>query len=96
MDYSKSRWRKKREYILKKDRHVDQYLKRYGIMREANTVHHIYPAEAYPEYAYSDWNLISVSQSTHNKLENRNTGELTTAGEELKRNTVPGKKWRTR
>ena len=28
---------------------------------EANTVHHIYPADEYPQYAWCDWNLISVS-----------------------------------
>lgn len=41
----------------------------YGGNEEANTVHHIYPADEYPQYAWCDWNLISVSQKGHNKLE---------------------------
>lgn len=41
-----------------------------------------------------DWNLISVSMATHNKLENRNTRELTKLGEWLKEKTVPQKDWR--
>lgn len=67
---------------------------RYGRTEEATIVHHIYPAEAYPEYAWQDWNLISVSMATHNKLENRTTGELTELGRQLMNDTVPGKDWR--
>lgn len=63
-------------------------------MTEAKVVHHIYPAEEYPEYAWCDWNLISVSQANHNRLENRTTGELTDLGLELQRITVPGVDWR--
>ena len=61
---------------------------------EANTVHHIYPADKYPEYAWCDWNLISVSQAGHNKLENRLTGELTALGKQLMEQTRPGVDWR--
>ena len=57
-------------------------------------VHHIYPADEYPEWAWCDWNLISVSLATHNKLENRQTGELTEAGIALQRRTEPGIDWR--
>lgn len=57
-------------------------------------VHHIYPAKDYPEYAWEDWNLISVSLATHNKLENRETGELTKLGQALKERTMPGVDWR--
>lgn len=57
-------------------------------------VHHIYPAAEYPEYAYCDWNLISVSMATHNKLENRSTGTLTEMGLALQRRTIPGVDWR--
>ena len=67
---------------------------RYGRTVEANVVHHIYPAEEYPEYAWQDWNLISVSQATHNKLEDRNTGALTEMGLALQRKTKPGVDWR--
>ena len=59
-------------------------------------VHHIYPADEYPEYAWCDWNLISVSLATHNKLENRKTGELTKEGIALQRRTEPGVDWRNK
>ena len=48
----------------------------------------------YPQYRFEDWNLISVCQATHNKLENRNTGELTELGLQLMKMTVPGMNWR--
>lgn len=94
MDYGCSRWKKKREHILRLDGYRCQIAKRYGRNEEATIVHHIYPAKEYPEYEWEDWNLISVSASTHNLLENRNTGELTKMGEALKRRTKPGINWR--
>lgn len=67
---------------------------RYGRTEEAVIVHHIYPADVYPEYSWQDWNLISVSMATHNKLENRTSGELTELGRQLMNDTIPGKDWR--
>ena len=52
-------------------------------------VHHIYPVDQYPEYGYCLWNLISLSNAEHNKLHDRDTGELTTAGLALMRRTKP-------
>lgn len=93
-NYYGSKWKKKRLRILRMDGYVDQIAKRYGRTEEATVVHHIYPAEQYPEYAWQDWNLISVSLVTHNKLEDRQTGELTTLGMDLQRRTTPGVNWR--
>ena len=95
-NYYGSKWKKKRKRILRIDGYVDQIEKRYGRTVAANTVHHIYPAEEYPEYAWLDWNLISVSQATHNKIENRKSGELTAFGLALQRKTKPGVDWRKR
>lgn len=76
------------------DGYIDQISRRYGRIQEATTVHHIYPVKDYPEYEWCDWNLISVSQATHNKLENRTTGELTELGMDLMRRTEIGIDWR--
>lgn len=94
MDYSGSKWKKKRKKILRMDRYVCRVAQMYGRREEADTVHHIYPADEYPEYAWCDWNLISVSRANHNKLENRLTGELTQLGRQLKERTKPGIDWR--
>lgn len=94
MDYSGTKWKKKREHILRLDGYRCQIDKMYGRETPANTVHHIYSSGEYPEYAWDDWNLISVSQENHNRLENRKTGELTKLGLELQRRTIPGKNWR--
>lgn len=93
-DYYSGKWKKKRKHILRLDGYVDKIEKRYGRTVEATVVHHIYPADEYPEWAWEDWNLISVSLATHNKLENRKTGELTEMGIQLQRRTTPGKDWR--
>ena len=93
-DYYSSKWKKKRKKILRIDGYVDRIEKRYGRITDATVVHHIYPADEYPEYAWSDWNLISVSLAMHNKLENRKTGELTEEGIALQRRTKPGVDWR--
>ena len=80
IDYQGSKWKKKRQKILRRDEYKDKVAKYFGRAIDANTVHHIYPVDEYPEYQWCDWNLISVSKETHNKLENRKTGELTELG----------------
>lgn len=94
MDYSSAKWKKKRAKILRLDGYKDVVAGWYGRTCEAQMVHHIYPAEEYPEYAWEDWNLISVSYSTHKKLENHMTGGLTELGKQLMRSTTPYVDWR--
>lgn len=94
--YYGSRWKKKRKKILRLDGYKCRIASRYGKIEAANAVHHIYPADEYPEYAWCDWNLISVSLANHNRLEDRQTGELTQMGRDLQRKTVPGVDWRKR
>ena len=93
-DYYGSKWKAKRKKILRKDGYKCQIARMYGWTEDAVVVHHIYPADSYPEYAWCDWNLISVSLASHNKLENRKTGELTELGKQLMRRTKPGVDWR--
>ena len=93
-DYGGSRWKKKRKHILRLDGYKCRIAAMYGRTEEATIVHHIYPAEYYPEYAWCDWNLISVSMANHNKLENRTTKELTEMGRHLMERTTPGVDWR--
>ena len=95
-DYYGGRWKRKRLHILRLDGYRCQVAKMYGRTEEATIVHHIYPAAEYPEWAWEDWNLISVSMATHNKLENRKTGELTDLGRQLQRMIRPGEDWRKR
>lgn len=88
MEYDGSKWRAKRESILRRDGYQDKIKKRYGKLIQATIVHHIFPADEFPEYAWQDWNLISVSLETHNELHDRNTNELTAKGVELLRRTA--------
>ena len=83
MNYKSKRWKKMRASVLKRDGYQDRELARYGKNVPANTVHHIFPAENYPEYQWEPWNLVSVSSKTHNELHDRNTGALTDKGMEL-------------
>ena len=61
--------------------------RRYGKNVPAEVVHHIFPADEYPEYAYCLWNLISLSREQHNRMHDRTTGKLTEAGISLQRRT---------
>lgn len=88
MLYDEQRWRQKRESILRRDGYQDQELKRYGKLTQAEIVHHIFPVEEFPKYAYEDWNLISISMKTHNALHDRNTNELTDRGIDLLKRTA--------
>ena len=64
-----------------------QLSKRYGKSVPAEGVHHIYPVDEYPEYAYEPWNLTALSRAAHNRLHDRNTDALTAEGVALMRRT---------
>ena len=83
MDYKSKRWQQKREAILRRDHYECQYFKRFGKHREAEHVHHIFPVDEFPEYAFEDWNLISLSKEAHNMMHERTTGALTIEGKKL-------------
>jgi hypothetical protein len=55
----------------------------------ATVVHHIWPAEDYPEYAYCLWNLVSLSASAHDAMHDRDTRKLTALGLSWKNRTPP-------
>ena len=75
--YQSGIWKRKRAMILRRDGYMCQLSKRYGKRVEAEVVHHIFPLEAYPEYA--------LSKAAHNKLHDRITNELTDEGKKLLR-----------
>jgi 5-methylcytosine-specific restriction endonuclease McrA len=88
MNYKTKRWKKLREKILMRDGYMCQISKRYGKRIQADTVHHIFPADKFPEYQWEPWNLISLSGSVHNTMHVRDTQELTGAGLELMKRTA--------
>lgn len=92
-DYKSTKWQKKRLHILKRDKNLCKESLRYGKRVQATVVHHIYPVKDYPQYAYCDWNLISLSNTQHEKMHHRDTGELTAQGKRLQyRHPIPGTK----
>lgn len=88
MDYKSKRWKHLREIILRRDGYMCQDSLRYGKHVPANTVHHVFPAEQFPEYQWQPWNLVSLSQAAHNEMHDRDTNELTSKGAELLRMTA--------
>lgn len=86
--YLSRRWQRLRRAILARDGFRDVVAARYGRNLEANTVHHIFPRREFPAYAWEPWNLVSVSEWTHARLEDRTNGELTAMGRELLRRTA--------
>lgn len=91
--YKEKPWVRLRAKILRRDHYLDQVEKRYGRMKNAELVHHIFPVEDFPEYAMKEWNLISISKKTHNRLHDID-GSLSKEGKELlertaRRNKIP-------
>lgn len=81
--YSSQRWKNLRARIMRRDGYMDQLEARDGKRVQAQTVHHIFPIEIYPEYAEQPWNLISLTYSNHELMHNRITGKLSGLGEML-------------
>ena len=77
-------WRRKAKSIMRRDGYIDQWiLKTSGQMEPAQVVHHILPREQFPQYAMEDWNLISLSKKTHDKVIHTMSGKLTNEGKKL-------------
>ena len=91
-DYNSPRWKRLAGAVMRRDGYMCQLSKRYGKRVPAEVVHHIYPVDEYPEYAYEPWNLIALSRKMHNTLHDRNTDVLTAEGGALKRRTPPPRK----
>lgn len=96
--YKEKRWVELRKRVLARDKYLDVIEKRYGHYRTADLVHHVFPVTLYPEYQYCEWNLVSVSKRTHNRLHDRNSDELSDMGKELliriaQKNNIPIPAW---
>ena len=91
--YKTKRWTHLRAKALRRDGYKCREAARFGKHVEATTVHHIWPAEDYPEYAWELWNLLSVSASAHDALHDRFTGKLTAKGEYWRRKISPPTPW---
>ena len=89
-DYSRAnhRWRRLRDRVLREQRWC-QEAKRYGELKPAEIVHHVWPVEDYPEYAYCRWNLIALTKAAHGKMHDRDTRKLTALGEYWRRRVSP-------
>lgn len=90
-DYSRKnkRWRRLRAAALRRDGYRCREAARYGRAEPAQVVHHVWPAEDYPEYAYCLWNLISLTGKHHDAMHDRLTGKLTSLGETWRRRPPP-------
>lgn len=90
-DYSRNnkRWRNLRRRALRRDRGFCREAARYGRRVPAEVVHHIWPAEDYPEFAYCLWNLVSLSAAAHDAMHDRDTHRLTPLGLSWKNRTPP-------
>lgn len=86
--YKTARWERVRRVVFRRDGYQCQLSKRYCRIRPAEVVHHIFPLEEFPEFAFATWNLISLTRAMHNSLHDRNTDELTKAGRDLLRRTA--------
>ena len=87
--YKTPRWARLREKILRRDGYRCREAARYGKIIEATTVHHVWPVEDYPEWAWEAWNLIALSTAAHNAMHDRVTGALSETGEAWRRRTIP-------
>ena len=81
MDYKSKRWRALRAGILRRDGYLCRECRRDGKTVQADTVHHVYPVECYPQMAWERWNLISLCTPCHNAMHARTGDTLTEAGQ---------------
>lgn len=80
--YKNTKWKGKRERILKRDEYLCRECKRYGKSVAASTVHHVITLEKQPDLKYSSDNLISLCSKCHDKMHDRTNNQLTKLGED--------------
>lgn len=78
--YKTKRWKDKRIIVLKRDNYMCRECLRYGKTTPATTVHHVNPLEMNKGLALVSKNLISLCETCHNKMHDRDTHELTKLG----------------
>lgn len=66
--YHSPAWQRKRSYILRRDGYLCQRCRRYGRIRQADTVHHIEELDDRPDLALTNSNLISLCRGCHNRM----------------------------
>ncbi len=86
--YHTPRWERLKRSVLAENKYMCQECKKKGIFMSAEHVHHIFPREQYPEYAFERWNLIPLCRKCHNEMHNRYTNELSKRGEFLRKETA--------
>ena len=74
--YKSKAWEIKRKAILRRDGYRCQECKRYGRIKEAQTVHHIVHLEDDPSLALTDSNLVSLCAGCHNKMHPEKGGKF--------------------
>lgn len=65
--YNSKAWKKCREIVLKRDNYLCQSCFRKGIIKLANTVHHIESYKERPDLALDTDNLEVICDPCHNK-----------------------------
>lgn len=78
--YKTNKWAALRNTALIRDKYMCQCCKANNRMTNATCVHHIFPIERYPQYAYETWNLMSLCDKCHDEMHNHYTGELSKKG----------------
>lgn len=78
-----------RQKALRRDKYKCKLCVRYGKNINADTTHHIYPVEFFPQWKFCLWNLISLCSACHNKMHNRDSHELTAEGLALQAKITP-------
>lgn len=89
MNYKCDRWQRLRERILRRDKRCRETARYSPMPPAATVVHHVYPAEDYPGWAWEPWNLIGLSERAHNAMHDRRTGKLTELGLAWQRRVSP-------
>lgn len=83
--YKSNRWKRLRLAVLRRDGYACQWSLRFGRRVEADTVHHAFPREEFPEYQWEAWNLVALNGRAHDEMHDRGSGALTDKGKALLR-----------
>ncbi len=88
-DYKAPRWECARDQALRAYGYECQECRRFGYKRAATVVHHVWPVEQWPEFAWQSWNHLPLCGKCHDRMHDRITRKLTPLGERWRRRRSP-------
>ena len=83
--HNTKKWKHKTQVVKRRDGYECRECRKYGRSVDGVLVHHVYPADDYPDLFYNTNNLITLCYSCHELMHDRSLKSITELGKQWQR-----------